>query len=90
MKPQIKPTIAPHNAERTIFCFGVACVNRALGSVTGLTINLIPKNKVITNENPPIVVLGTLLETKLPTRVNSKTNIIITMPFLMSIFLFFP
>ena len=73
-----------------IFCLSLASVNLALGSVTGLTINLMPKNKVITNEKLPIAVLGTLLETKLPTSVNSKTKIIITMPFLTSIFLFLP
>ena len=33
-----------------------------------------PKNSVITVENPPIVVLGTLLATKLPTKVNANTE----------------
>jgi len=62
---------------------GIALASDVLASAASAYTygNLIPKNKVITNENPPIVVLGTLLETKLPTRVNSKTNIICLHPF---------
>jgi hypothetical protein len=58
--------------------------------MTGLIMNLTPSIIVITTEKLPIVPLGTRLETKLPTAVKRSTEIIITMPFLMSRFLFLP
>ena len=57
--------------------------------ITGFTINLIPSSSVIKTEKLPRVVFGTRLAIKLPASVNSRTNIIMTMPFLMSRFLFF-
>ena len=58
--------------------------------ITGLTINLIPRSRVITVEKPPMAPPGSRLATQLPTSVKQSTDAIITRPFLMSRFLFFP
>ena len=58
--------------------------------ITGLTMNLMPSKSVMNTEKLPIATDGTRLETKLPTTVKISTVIIITSPFLISRFLFFP
>ena len=90
MKPQTKPTIAPQITDRIAFCLAVAAVRRFFGSTTGLTMNFTPSSSVIKTEKLPIVVFGTTLATKLPTKVRQSTAIIMMRPFLMSRFLFFP
>ena len=52
--------------------------------------NLTPSKSVINTEKPPIVLLGTRLDTQLPTSVKHSTAAIITRPFFTSRFLFFP
>ena len=70
--------------------FALTLPMASLVVMTGLAINLMPSSKVMNVEKPPIAVLGTRLDTQLPTSVNSSTATIITTPFLMSRFLFLP
>ena len=58
--------------------------------ITGFTMNFTPNTMVINTEKLPMVLLGTRLETQLPTIVSSSTAAIITRPFFTSRFLFFP
>ena len=69
INPQISPIMMPQITD---------CISRFLGStacmvsfvvITGFTINLIPRKKVINTEKLPIVVFGTRLAKKLPTNV---------------------
>ena len=58
IKPQINPMTMPHRIDCMIFVFLSFSSNFSFVVMTGLTINLIPKSRVIKTENPPIVVFG--------------------------------
>ena len=88
IKPQIKPIIAPPSSDWTSRFLGSTAAMLSLVVITGLTRNLIPSSRSIQVEKPPMVRLGTRLDTQLPTRVRTSTDPIITRPFLMSRFLF--
>ena len=58
--------------------------------ITGLTMNLMPSSRVMKTEKFPMVVLGTRLDTQLPTRVKQRTAAIMMLPLGISRFLFLP
>ena len=63
MKPHINPIKTPHITDWMTRFFADTFSIASLVVITGFTINLIPRIKVINTENPPIVVEGTRLET---------------------------
>ena len=63
MKPHINPIKTPHITDCSARFLAETPAIASLVVITGLTINLIPRMKVIKTENPPIVVEGTRLET---------------------------
>ena len=89
-KPQMKPMSIPHRTDWTARFPGSTADMDSLVAITGLTMNLMPSSRVIQVEKPPMAEEGTRLDTQLPTRVKHSTAAIITRPFFMSRFLFFP
>ena len=90
INPQIKPTIVPQTTDCISRFLALTAAIVSFVVMTGFTINFIPSSSVINTEKLPIVVLGTMLAIQLPNNVNTSTVIIMTMPFRMSRFLFFP
>ena len=63
MKPHIKPINIPHTIDwMARFLADTPCI-ASFVVITGFTINLIPRRKVINTEKFPIVVEGTRLDT---------------------------
>ena len=90
IKPQMNPTTVPLATDWMIRFRLLTLFMDSFVVMTGFTMNLIPSSRVMDTEKLPIVVLGTRLAMKLPAKVNSRTVTIMTMPFLMSRFLFLP
>ncbi len=86
--PQMNPISAPHARDCAARFLGSAPSMDSLVVMTGLTMNLTPRNRVMTVEKPPMAAEGTRLDTQLPTRVKHSTAPIITRPFFTSRFLF--
>ena len=63
IKPQIKPIITPQITDWTALFFGEMLSIASLVVMTGRTMNLMPRRKVMNTEKLPIVWEGTRLAT---------------------------
>ena len=83
-KPQMRPMQAPPTAPLTNWTVRLHSPMPCLGEVMGRKRNRRPSTRVMTTEKPPRVLLGTKVDSQLPTMVMHRTPHIMTMPFLMS------
>ena len=63
MKPQIKPMTVPLSMDCTNRLRGLTAAMLSLVVITGRRMNLMPRSRVMKVEKPPMVVLGTRLDT---------------------------
>ena len=63
IKPQMKPTKAPHRADFAIRAFFDPFAISSLVVMTGRIMNFMPKSMVMKTEKLPMVADGTRLET---------------------------